>query len=91
MEIKAFWQFNKALEQGPYAWPGGYPTYFICGDGEALSFKAAQENAGLVRDAIIQNDRHSGWFVVGFDVNWEDTDLVCSHTGEKIESAYGND
>ena len=34
-------QFLEALSNGPYAWPGGYPLYFVMGDGAALSFKAA--------------------------------------------------
>lgn len=91
MEIKTFWQFNIALDHGPYAWPGGYPMYFVCGDGGALSFEAAKENANQIRDALITNDRHSDWFVVGFEVNWEDTDLICSHTNTPIQSAHGND
>jgi hypothetical protein len=90
VEIKSLWDFNKVmLDIGPYAWPGGYPCYFLCADGEALSYKAAEENAGLIRDALITNDRNSGWFVVAYEVNWEDTELMCSHTNEFIESAYG--
>jgi hypothetical protein len=89
MNIKYVWDFNLALSLGPYAWPGGYPCYFVCADGEALSFDAARANADLVRDAVIMQD-HSGWNVIGFCVNWEDSDLRCSHTNLPIESAYGN-
>lgn len=88
MEIKHVFDFNKALAHGPYAWPGGYPCYFVMSDGEALSFKAAQENAGQIRDAIIANDR-AGWRAVALEINWEDNELTCAHTGERIESAYG--
>lgn len=91
MNIKHVFDFNKALEVGPYAWPGGYPHYFITSDCEALSFSAAQENAGLVRDAIITNDKHGGWKVIAMTINWEDETLTCSHTDERIESAYGED
>jgi hypothetical protein len=91
MNIRHVFDFNKALAQGPYVWPGGYPLYFVCADGGALSFKAAQENAGLIRDAIIAHDAGSGWCVVGMDVNYEDTELTCDHTGERIESAYGEE
>jgi len=87
MEIKHVFDFNKALAHGPYAWPGGYPCFFVTSDGEALSFKAAQENAGLIRDAVIAQD-NSGWRVVAFEVNWEDNELTCSDTGERIECAY---
>lgn len=84
-------EFRKALERGPYAWPGGYPLYFITNDGEALSFKAAQENAHRICTAIEDKDNTGGWRVVAVDVNWEDTDLYCAHSNEKIESAYGDD
>ncbi|KFG99070.1 hypothetical protein GQ56_0101030 [Burkholderia paludis] len=89
MNIRHVFDFNKAMAHGPYAWPGGYPCYFITSDCEALSFKAAQENAGLVRDAIIANDKHGGWKVIAMDINWEDTNMVCVHSGKPIESAYG--
>ena len=81
-------QFKADLE-APYAWPGGYPRYFICADGEALSFKAAQENAGLILNAIDDNFRND-WKVIGCDINWEDADLYCAHSGERIESAYAD-
>jgi hypothetical protein len=29
-----------------------------------------------------------GWNVTAIAVNWEDTDLYCSHCGEQIEAAY---
>lgn len=83
-------QFKTDLDN-PYAWPGGYPRYFVCGDGEALSFAAAKENAQLIIDAIRDEDKRSDWYVVGCDINWEDTELHCAHSGEKIESAYGED
>jgi hypothetical protein len=90
--IRHVFDFNKAIQENDkFAWPGGYPLYFVCTDGEALSWDAAIENAGLIRDALIANDRHSGWHVAGLEINWEDTDLYCSHTNERIESAYGND
>ncbi len=91
MDIKRFYQFNAALADGPYAFPGGYPRYFITSDGDALSFKSAQENAGLIRDAIIADDTQSGWRVCAVAINWEDADMFCSHSGELIESAYGEE
>ena len=42
-------QFSKDLEQ-PYAWPGGYPRYFITNDGVALSYDAARENRRLIEE-----------------------------------------
>lgn len=88
MEIKSVEDFEKALAQGPYTSVGGYPTYFLCNDCETLSFKAAQENKELIIEAITTKDKHSGWLVVGFDVNWEDNEMYCVDTGDKIECAY---
>jgi hypothetical protein len=80
-------QFNKALADGQYAWPGGYQMYFITSDGAALSYKAAEENATLIRDAIIDKS-NDGWQVVACDINYEDTELYCEHTGDRIPSSY---
>jgi len=79
--------FDRDLAE-PYAWPGCYPKFFITSDGEALSYAAARDNAELIRESIAEHSR-DGWRVDGCDVNWEDSELYCSHTGELIESAYG--
>jgi hypothetical protein len=81
-------QFRKDVRT-PYAWPGGYPTYFVMSDGAALSIKAAKANRRNILEAI-QDNLNDGWRVIGLDVNWEDHDLYCDDTGEKIESAYGD-
>ena len=90
MLINSVEDFRKALETGPYAWPGGYPLYFLCADGEALSFKAAQENKEEIEYAIRAQDK-SGWHVVAMDINWEDAMLYCAHSNDRIESAYAED
>ena len=48
MTIKTLSDFRAAMRNGPYAWPGGYPLYFITSDGAALSFDAVKENLRLV-------------------------------------------
>lgn len=87
MEIKTGKDFRTAIKQGPYAWPGGYPTFFITSDGEALSFNDAKKNAKQIIRAIRDKDR-GGWNVVAFEINWEDNELYSSDSNEKIESAY---
>lgn len=82
--------FRKAYRAGQYAWPGGYPQYFITSDGAALSFEAAKGNLGLILRAIHEG-LNDGWRVVGIDVNWEDGTLTCDHTGKPIECAYGEE
>lgn len=81
-------QFKKDLQQ-PYAWPGGYPRYFITSDGAALSYKSALHNHHLIIDSI-ENHSNDGWQVIGCDINWEDAGLYCDDTNERIESAYAD-
>lgn len=90
MTINTVSDFRKAYRAGPYAWPGGYPVFFVTSDGGALSFKAAKQERRNILEAIAhkQND---GWRVVASEINWEDPDLLCDHTGERIESAYAED
>jgi len=83
-------QFNEYIENGPYAWPGGYPLYFVTRDGEALSFDAVLANIEYIREAI-QQDYSTDWRVIACEINWEDADLICSHTGKRIECAYPQD
>jgi hypothetical protein len=81
-------EFETALENGRYAWPGGYPLYFIMGDGEAVAFSYIAENASEARAAIANSEKRDEWFPVAVAVNWEDSDLICGATGARIESAY---
>lgn len=84
-------ELKKALRNGPYAWPGGYPLYFICSDGEALSFESVmQEYKHVLRD-VRNKESAYGWRVIACDVNWEDENLYCAHSGKRIESAYCED
>jgi hypothetical protein len=90
MDINSISDFRHAMRHGPYAWPGGYPCYFVTSDGAALSFKAARENCRLILSAIHCRTPDE-WLVVEMDINWEDSQLTCDHTGERIESAYGDE
>lgn len=87
MRINTVFDFNRALDYGPYAWPGGYPLYFIAADGGALSFDAAHENCDEIRNAII-GETSTYWRVVACVVNWDDENLYCDHTSKRIEPAY---
>lgn len=82
-------QFKDALKNGPYAWPGGYPVFFITSDGAALSFDAAKKEKKRIIDSIKENSS-DGWRVSGVDINWEDPNLYCDHTNKRIESAYAD-
>lgn len=91
MNINNVADLEEALKRGPYAWPGGYPCFFITNDGAALSFKTVEENIDDVREAMEDPDDSSGWRVEAVDVNWEDPELYDDHSGERIESAYAED
>ena len=89
MDIDTISDFRRAMRNGPYAWPGGYPLYFITSDGCALSFDATKQNRRYILEALA-SDSNDGWRVVATDINWEGP-LYCDHTGKQIESAYGDD
>jgi len=38
--------------------------------------------------AISYDDKGSESYPVALDVNWENAELFCAHSGERIESAY---
>ena len=78
----------KSFVREPYAWPGGYPMFAITNDGGCLCKSCASENAALIIRATVGKFA-DGWQIVGVDVNWEDTNLICDHCNQSIESAYG--
>lgn len=78
------------LRAGGFAWPGGYPLYFITRDGAALSFAAVQAQFRQVASDFM-DDTSSGWRVEAVTTNEEDSELRCDHTGELIPSAYGDE
>jgi hypothetical protein len=87
--IKTISDFRAAMRHGKYAWPGGYPCYFVLSDGEALSFEAAKENRRFILESIAGH-LNDGWRVVEMDINYEDSALYCAHSGNLIESAYAS-
>lgn len=65
-----------------YAWPGGYPVYYVTTDGAGLCPTCATQH-GTEKDGS-----HSGWELEGADINWEDPELFCDHCNTRIPSAY---
>lgn len=90
-EIETTADFKACLRAGAHAWPGGYPLYFVTADGAALSFESARENAREIMLSLLSGDKQSGWHVVALETNWEDSELVCDHSGKRIESAYAEE
>lgn len=87
-EIESTHDLKAALRAGPYAWPGGYPFYFVTHDGGALSFDSVRSR---LREELASVADHDSDRIAAVEVNWEDPDLYCDHSGERIESAYAED
>jgi len=81
-------ELKATLRAGEFMNLGGYPLYFISEGNEPLSFKSVRDNLRLVFSDIA--DCQGCWRVVATDVNYEDTDLHCAHSGEPIPAAYGD-
>lgn len=87
-KIKTVSDLKATLRNGRYAWPGGYPLFFITSDGAALSFDTARSEFRLIADSI-QSELDDGWRIIACEINYEDSSLFCEHSGAAIESAYG--
>ena len=73
-----------------YAWPGGYPLYLLCADGEVLCPDCARREWKLVAYATRHPGHDRQWEVVGVDIHWEGPPEHCAHCNSEIESAYGD-
>lgn len=65
-----------------WAWPGGYPIYYLDKGNRPLCPSCAQEldNTGDDEDKPIRND-----------INWENSSLTCDECNQRIESAYAEE
>lgn len=85
-EVDPIKPYDVITEMDYYAWPGGYPLYYITKDCEVLCPKCVNENLELLTD---EDDPQ--WYVIGYEINYEDNSLSCDHCSERIERAYGDD
>lgn len=67
---------------------GGYERYqyFVTADGGVLGINTVMLN---IQSINFNDPDDSQWYIVGIDVNYEDDTLTDDHTGEYLESAYG--
>ncbi len=79
--------FQESLKCGPFSSVGSYPLFWLTSDGCTLSHKAVVEMSDDINDAI-RTQTDNGWRVVAISTNFEDAELYCDHTGDRIESAY---
>lgn len=92
MEIHNARQLRDAIANGPYAWPGGYPLFFVMADGGTLCPGCAFSHRGFMA-AGLSDRRKFGmapdtWTPAAIDINYEDPELYCDHCELRIESAY---
>jgi len=73
-----------------YAWPGGYPIFYIAEDSGVICPKCVQENLELcIGDpGDLFADQ---WKIIAHEANWENPDLQCDNCNKFIEPAYGED
>ena len=62
--------------------------FFLTSDGGALAFETVRAEFNLIARSVRDNCQ-DGWQVVACDINYEGP-LHDDHTGEEIESAYGD-
>ncbi len=62
-----------------YAWPGGYPIYYMDKESNVLCPECANREIDQAQEAI------------AYDANWEDPSLHCDDCGTRIASAYAED
>ena len=70
-----------------FAWPGGYPVYYLMDDCEALCPTCVNDPSNPVHEG----GDADGWRIEAADVNYEDAHLYCAHCNKRIESAYAED
>jgi hypothetical protein len=78
------------LREGRYTSIGSYPKFFLTSEGGVLSVDSVRENIWQIARAT-RDGSSDGWEIVACAVNWEDPDLYCEESGERIESAYAED
>ena len=73
-------------EYPTYAWPGGYPLYYITRDNGVLCPDCANRNLKLTLDRIDPQ-----WSIEAVEINYEDDFLICDNCSTIIKPAYGTD
>jgi len=89
--------FNLAdyrLENGDYqayAFPGGYPMYYLAADYGVLCPACVNANRELIEKADPDCPSDDQWRLIAADINYEGDSLVCENCGAQIEAAYSEE
>ena len=87
---------DNQLKPIKYAWPGGYPVFYIAREGylndetgklELSKYDRAEFVCCADCAAKAQTEKK---ILIGSAVNWEDVSLYCEVCSKLIESAYGD-
>lgn len=75
-----------------YAWPGGYPVFYLAADNGILCPDCANGENGSECCGELDADCPSDdqWIIVAHDIHWEGEPIVCEHCDAQIQSAYGS-
>ena len=68
-----------------WAWPGGYPLYYVCEDSGILCSQCANDEIEFTSNP----EAESMWKIAAAEINYEDDNLECCHCNKMCESAYG--
>ena len=76
-----------------YAWPGGYPIYYLCADNGILCPACANGENGSIAFTADQrpadgSNEDKQWHIVAAGINYEDCFLCCDHCNVLIPAAY---
>lgn len=69
-----------------FAWPGGYPLFYLTADNAVLCPDCANGKNGS--DAS-EADEDTQWRLVACNILWEGEPEICEHCNAEIKSAYG--
>ena len=69
-----------------FAWPGGYPLYYLFKDGGVCCPSCANKN--IVEIDAGRNNSHGGWELCGVETNYDDDAMTCDHCHKSIPAAY---
>jgi DNA-directed RNA polymerase subunit RPC12/RpoP len=69
-------QVDSTMAPVAYAWPGGYPVFYLTEQNNLICAKCAKKSD-------FESD-----LVASSGINYEDTDMACNDCGSKIDAAY---
>ena len=77
--------FRRSVRVGPYAWPGGYDTFFLTSDGGTMCHSCTVKERRSIVDSIATKC-DDGWQVVAVDATCNtDGEVRCDHCNTVLQ------